>query len=371
MALWVIGGDWNVTPEELETSGWLRLVNASVVRPAGGAATCHDKCYDYFVVSNNYLHNIIGARAIMDAGWTPHSPCRLFVTGRPTVLKVRAIKSPFSLPAVLPHGPMTLADTEREVVIDPGCLDTTGMRVMQAVEQCLYRLAGHERGVSEASRADGPELVMRPLPRQATASLGRGGPLVRAWAILICWLRTFLTSTVHARRQAALWRLLYSDVGLWGIRDERLAEGVRICHAWRDRLSREWLLVSHWAKAVYKEACLRVQVEARAAADARAKDFNKWLKDGPGRGLKRQHQMSRVASGWVAAKAEAVDIFEDQEPDGTDGLTVEELEMMREIHVFEDALGIKGSSTRRKGWRQGNSGGSSRGAMGRGRQGPG
>ena len=142
---WIIGGDWNVTPEELESSGWLRLVKASVVRPAGGATTCHDKCYDYFVVSNSYLHNIIGARAVVDAGWTPHSPCRLFISGRPTVLKVRAIKSPFSLPAVLPYGPLTLADSELEVVIDSGCLDTTGMRVMQAVEQCLYRLAGHER----------------------------------------------------------------------------------------------------------------------------------------------------------------------------------------------------------------------------------
>lgn len=98
---------------------------------------------------------------------------------------------------------------------------------------------------------------------------------MRAWAILICCLRTFLTSTVHGRRQAALWRLLYSDVRLWNIRDERLAEDVRICHAWRNRLSRERLAVGHWAKEVYKEACKRVQVEAMPAADLRAKDFNK------------------------------------------------------------------------------------------------
>ena len=76
-------------------------------------------------------------------------------------------------------------------------------------------------------------------------------------------------------------------------------------------MSRERLMVGHCAREVYKEACKRVQVEARAAADLRAKDFKKWLKEGAGQGLKRQHQMSRVASGWVPAKAEAVKVFED------------------------------------------------------------
>lgn len=45
--------------------------------------------------------------------------------------------------------------------------------------------------------------------------------------------------------------------------------------------------------------------------------------------MKRQHQLSRVATGWVAAKAEVVEVFDDQGPDGIGGLSVEELELLR------------------------------------------
>ena len=39
---WVIGGDWNITPETLQASGWLDVVGGKVVAPT--LATC---TYDF------------------------------------------------------------------------------------------------------------------------------------------------------------------------------------------------------------------------------------------------------------------------------------------------------------------------------------
>jgi hypothetical protein len=45
---WILGGDWNCTPEELRATGWLKLIGAEIQAPNG--ATCNGKVYDYFVV---------------------------------------------------------------------------------------------------------------------------------------------------------------------------------------------------------------------------------------------------------------------------------------------------------------------------------
>ena len=137
-----------------------------------------------------------------------------------------------SLPAVLPHGPISLRVAEREVVLDPHRLHTTGMRVLQAVEDNLYELVGHQPKIGEQSRLDGPKFIEKPIAGQTLHVLGKTGSLVPAWQILFGWLRTFLASPVLARRKSALWRVLHADVGLYSIRDPRLQNGVQQCKAW-------------------------------------------------------------------------------------------------------------------------------------------
>ena len=50
----LIGGDWNVTPAQLEESGWLAMVGALVRFPAGMQVSCtagSGNLIDYFVVT--------------------------------------------------------------------------------------------------------------------------------------------------------------------------------------------------------------------------------------------------------------------------------------------------------------------------------
>lgn len=297
----------------------------SIVAPPPTTPTCHQKVYDFFVVSNQIMQNVVGVRAILDGGWVPHAPVRLVLKGRPSTAVVRTLRAPKSLPAVLPHGPMNRSAAEMDVVLDSHCVHTSGMRVMKAVEDSLYQLIGHRPKSDEASRVDGPQIVQKEVSQQAIDPMGKAGPLVKSWQILITCLRTLLVSPVEGRRMAALWRLLYADVSLYAIKGVRLADGVRVCIAWRARLSRQFLLNRDWAKQMYKEAYARMEVEARFAADLACKDFQSWISEGPSKGLKRQHMMPRTAVGWIPSKVEPPSVHETQDPEGTDGLTAEEL----------------------------------------------
>ena len=101
---WILGGDWNCTPEDLAATGWLRKVGGVIHAPA--APTCNGKLYDFFVVVETISDQVQSTHVIAAVGFTPHSPSRLIFKGPPRKTMVRHIKAPSSIPAVLPHGPL-------------------------------------------------------------------------------------------------------------------------------------------------------------------------------------------------------------------------------------------------------------------------
>ena len=100
----VIGGDWNCTPEELNATRWLKRVSGVIVAPA--APTCNDSTYDFFVVHRSIVHLVHSVHKVADAELSPHSPARLILKGRSRKIVVRQIKAPFPCPANLPYGPL-------------------------------------------------------------------------------------------------------------------------------------------------------------------------------------------------------------------------------------------------------------------------
>ena len=110
---WLIGADWNCTPEELEATGWLALVDGVIFAPA--APTCNGKKYDFFVVARAFLHAVFGAFKIGDALCAPHAPTRLLIRAKPRAVQVQVIKSPCRLDACLPHGPAPLPDSTAQM----------------------------------------------------------------------------------------------------------------------------------------------------------------------------------------------------------------------------------------------------------------
>jgi len=92
---WVIGGDWNCTPEDLMKTGWLKLVNGATIAPATN--TCHQRVIDFFVISDGLRQANPVARTIGDGGFYPHLAVRLFLRGKARAAVVRQLKVPRGL----------------------------------------------------------------------------------------------------------------------------------------------------------------------------------------------------------------------------------------------------------------------------------
>ena len=76
---WVVEGDFNVTPQELEGSGWLRMVGGVLCAPV--LPTCNDHTYDFFIVHRSLAHAVVGAERLDDVGVHPHRASRLLLRG--------------------------------------------------------------------------------------------------------------------------------------------------------------------------------------------------------------------------------------------------------------------------------------------------
>lgn len=135
---WWLAGDWNCTPQDLTDTGWLQLVGGVVVAPA--SPTCNGKVYDFFVVAQQFSHNVLGCRTIRDAGLHPHSPTRIFLNGRAVAAWVRQPKPVEALPAVLPHGPRSKRSSEASLVHVRQTLDEYGAQILEAIETEFYEL---------------------------------------------------------------------------------------------------------------------------------------------------------------------------------------------------------------------------------------
>ena len=165
---WVLGGDFNCTPEQLTETGWLRVVGGVIVAPK--ATTCLDRTIDFFVVSAAMAHMVQGAHVIGDALGKPHWPVRLLMNGRARPCMTRQLKGPKLFGACLPFGPavkphpppMRLQDRqekegEDDRPIEELAVDFKGWLNLMELE--LIAVAGLEgkQAESHRGRAEGPK----------------------------------------------------------------------------------------------------------------------------------------------------------------------------------------------------------------------
>ena len=100
---WIIGGDWNMSPQTLASTRFPNVVHGMIVAP--DLPTCNDSTYDYFIVSEGLLPSVAGVARIEDAGLKPHWPVRLYLRSNARRHLVRQLVRPRKIPGVLPHGP--------------------------------------------------------------------------------------------------------------------------------------------------------------------------------------------------------------------------------------------------------------------------
>ena len=100
---WVIGGDWNLSPETLEEAGWVNTIHGAIAKPS--EYTCAQSIYDFFVVCDGLRGATHSVTAISDAGLHPHLPVRLLLRSSARRPHSRAVRLPTRVPPALPSGP--------------------------------------------------------------------------------------------------------------------------------------------------------------------------------------------------------------------------------------------------------------------------
>lgn len=108
---WIIGGDWNMTPDKLASSNWPNIVQGRIHVPS--EPTCNDSVYDYFVVSNSLSHAVQATVRLSDGGCSPHWTTRLYLSGAVRHKAIRRLVKPARVPADLPFGPLRHCDVIR------------------------------------------------------------------------------------------------------------------------------------------------------------------------------------------------------------------------------------------------------------------
>ena len=68
---WIIGGDFNATPEDFEATGFLDLIQGVAHYPE--EPTCGRKTFDFFLVSRSLFPSVYAVRPVVDGASNPHS----------------------------------------------------------------------------------------------------------------------------------------------------------------------------------------------------------------------------------------------------------------------------------------------------------
>ena len=99
---WIVGGDWNMTPQALMESNWPKIVRGHVHAPT--LPTCNDSTYDFFLVSHHLNDAVAGVTRLSDGGCKPHWTVRLYLRGNARARAVRRLISLMKSLASFPTG---------------------------------------------------------------------------------------------------------------------------------------------------------------------------------------------------------------------------------------------------------------------------
>ena len=108
----LIGGDFQMEPHQLEATGWPRRLAASVVAPLQAQPTSctSGRMIDYFVISSDLLPLVGNCYVVQEARTSPHRPVRLELRAAKQLPLIRVLKAPRPFPVQAPVGPRRRVD---------------------------------------------------------------------------------------------------------------------------------------------------------------------------------------------------------------------------------------------------------------------
>ena len=137
----IVAGDWNMTVEQLDSTGWLEAVGGAPVQAAGVQATVTggSRVIDFFVMSPVLKHLVLSSGPVLKCPLRPHVALFLELSCRPRMLLTRRLVTPRPIPQA--------AGPDRE-----GCWAKclASARAAHAVQDSVFPLSGSGAAVPEA-----------------------------------------------------------------------------------------------------------------------------------------------------------------------------------------------------------------------------
>ncbi len=332
---WILGGDWNMSPDLLRDSGWLETVGGTICAPT--TPTCNYSVNDYFIVANSVVHAVVGVSVVSDAGLQPHSPVRLYLAGGARRPLARNLLAPRKLEAVPPHGCATEAATldaraatrcrgaacrgrigELGTDVDHG--DVSFTQWLLAAEADCAELHGLDHGGADRAyvgRANGPRFTWKPMAGPVATCHHYTSAASRRWRAIAKWIaytRDLATARESGRPPAATVvntarraeRNLTQFLGRGGqaeMTNHRTADGTHSepvlamqATAVAALLQTDNAIVLQQLVTYARDAAER---EEAKMADARRAGWHEWIRGGAAAGLGRQHRFAKRLGGWV------------------------------------------------------------------------
>ncbi len=145
---WVVGGDWNLTPDILMASNWPAMVGGRV--RATTLATCHSSVYDFFVIDKSIDFAVAGVQRLSDGAMYPHWASRLLLRGDSKRYAVRRLIKAKRIDGVLPCGPGNAPPSYQHIIeanaFGSGQDDTEVTADLEGLTTSWYKLARTEFG---------------------------------------------------------------------------------------------------------------------------------------------------------------------------------------------------------------------------------
>jgi hypothetical protein len=194
---WLLAADFNFPPDELEQSGWLKLVGGQIQAPE--LPTCNSSVYDYFVIDKRLGNSVLGVAAVEGTGSKPHSAVRLWMQGKPRRHSVRVLARTAKAGPSLPRGclPETSGKGFEDIAplvdidsADVATLDDSYIRWIAQIEAQIADMQGPE-GPSRkriCCRAAGPRMIMQPALGKPGTGTMKVSVITVAWRTITGWL---------------------------------------------------------------------------------------------------------------------------------------------------------------------------------------
>ena len=136
------------------------------------------------------------------------------------------------------------------------------------------------------------------------------------------WLRSLRIAVGDEEADAARWKLLFYQHQL-KVDDPRMQQARVEVAKWQGMLTEQMLRTPFWVEALGEVATSMAETAERTA---NMHAFADWLQDGAAGGLKRQHLLTRTATGWIPTKVDKEEANVAAEPEELDGLSPGQLE---------------------------------------------